>query len=341
MRTLVRVSNWLGDAVMNTAALSALKESDSGGHLAVLAIPWVADVFRCHPAVDEILLYDRTGKDAGLLGMRRVAQRLRSRDFDRAYVLPNSFSSALVPFLARIPKRIGYSGHRRRLLLTDVQPFPEDVVGQHQVRHYLHLAGAEDPGRYEPRVFVSPEEQEAAKKRLLESGLDPAEGVVGLSPGAAFGPAKRWLPERFAEAARDIQAERGCGIVIFGGNAEHEVGSQVAAGISGPSLDLTGKTKLRELIGLLSVCRLLVTNDSGTMHLAAALGVPVAAVFGSTDPEATGPIGEHVRVIRHPIECSPCFERTCPYGHYRCMKLVESSEVVEAALDLLGQKRDG
>jgi heptosyltransferase-2 len=341
VNTLVRVSNWLGDAVMNTAALEALKDSDPGGRLTVLAIPWVADVFLHHPAVDEILTYDRKAKHAGFRGMRETARRLKAKDFDRAYVFPNSFSSAFILYLARIPKRIGYRGHRRGFLLTHVRPFPEDVARQHQARHYLHLLEVKDPGRYEPRVFISPEEQEPAKQRLLESGLDPGDGVVGLSPGAAFGPAKRWFPERFAETAREIQNRCKCGIVILGSDADKEVGDRVAAEVPAPCLDLCGKTGLRELMALLSVCRLLVTNDSGTMHLAAALGVPVVAIFGSTDPEATGPTGEHVRVIRHPIECSPCFERTCPYGHYRCMKLVEASEVAQAASDLLERKPNG
>lgn len=341
MRTLVRVTNWLGDAVLNTAALAALKDSDPEGRITVLAIPWVADVFRHHPAVDAVLVYDRGGLHRGVLGMIGLASRIRKESFDRVYVFPNSFASALVPFLARVPQRIGYGTDGRGLLLTEVRPRPPEILRGHQVRYYLHLVGAKQPERYLPKVFVSGEERAVAGEILAHAGIDPERGVLGLAPGAAYGPAKRWFSDRFGEAARGVQERTGCGVLVFGSDADREPGEVAASRIPDRCLNLTGRTSLRELAALLSHCRVLLTNDSGTMHLAAALGTPVAAVFGSTDPDATGPLGAPSRVIRRPVECSPCFDRTCRLGHYECMNLIRVEEVVEAVLDLMGPRDDG
>jgi heptosyltransferase-2 len=341
LKTLVRVSNWLGDAVMNTAAISALRAEDPGGHLAVLAIPRVAEIFRHHPDVDDIMVYDREGKDAGSRGAWSTARRVRAAGFNRAYVFPNSFSSAVIPFLARLPQRIGYAGNGRSILLTDGRRKQDEIRTQHHVKHYLALVGTPEPDAYLPHVYASDEETAAGREFLAGAGLDPEAGVVGLAPGAAYGPAKQWFPDRFAAAAARIQEETGFGIVIFGSEGDREAGAETAAGISGAVLDLSGKTTLRELMGHLSLCRLLITNDSGTMHLAAALGTPVVAVFGSTEPDLTGPLGGRSRVIRHRIECSPCFDRTCRFGHYRCMKLVEVSEAAAAAMEIIRGREDG
>jgi heptosyltransferase-2 len=345
VKTLVRVSNWLGDAVMNTAAISAIRAQHPDGHLAVLAIPWVAEIFRHHPDVDDIIVYDREGRDAGFRGAWSTARRVRAVGFDRAYVFPNSFSSAVIPFLARVPERIGYAGNGRSPLLTDRKTRTDEDRKRHHVKHYLALAGATDPDSFRPRLCVSGEEVAAARDTLAGAGLDPEEGIAGLAPGAAYGPAKQWFPDRFAAAGERLRGETGCGIAIFGSEGDRKAGAEAAAGIPGSVLDQVGKTSLRELMALLSLCRVLITNDSGTMHLAAALGTPVVAVFGSTEPDLTGPVGGaargRVRVIRHRIECSPCFDRTCRFGHYRCMKLVEVSEVVEAAREVMQGKEDG
>jgi heptosyltransferase-2 len=341
VKTLVRVSNWLGDAVMNTAAISALRAQDPEGHLAVLAIPWVAEIFCHHPDVDDILVYDRRGRDAGIRGTWSTARRVKSMGFDRAYVLPNSFSSAVIPFLAGVPRRIGYAVNGRSLLLTDRRERTDEILKQHHVRHYLELAGAAEPAAFQPRLSVSEEETAAARGTFARNGLDPEVGFIGLAPGAAYGPAKQWFPDRFAAAADRIRAEMEHGIVIFGSEGDREAGAEVTAAISGTVLDLTGKTTLRELMGLLVLCRLLITNDSGTMHLAAALGTPVVAIFGSTEPDLTGPVGGPASVIRHRIECSPCFDRTCRFGHYRCMKLVEVEDVARAGMELLQGREHG
>jgi len=341
MKTLVRVSNWLGDAVINTAALASIKHGDPGGRLVALAVPEVLGVFLHHPDVDGIMDYDRRGRDAGARGAWAVARRVRDEGFDRAYIFPNSFSSAMIPFLAGVPERIGYAAYGRSRLLTRSERRTDEILARHQVFYYLRLAGVADVDRYRPRVYVSEEETAAARVMLSARGLDPGRGIVGLAPGAAYGPAKQWFPERFAAAASRIRVETGCSVVIFGSEGDREAGARTAAVIGSGCLDLSGETTLRELMALLHLSRLLITNDSGTLHLAAALGTPVVAVFGSTEPALTGPVGGPARVIRHRIECSPCFDRTCRFGHYRCMNLVEVEEVVRAGLDLVEGRPDG
>ena len=331
MRTLVRATNWVGDAVMNLPAMEFLKSRDSEGHLCVLAVPWVADVFRNHPAVDEIVIYDRKGSDGGMKGIFRKGRSLRRMRFDRAYILPNSFSSALLPFLAGIPQRIGFPGGGRDLLLTKAVKRTAEMEGIHQSVVYRMLAGEDDPGPLAPRVHVTADEARAFREKVNEAALPDAMLTMGVCPGATFGPAKRWFPERFAEVLNRLEA---C-TLLFGSPAEREIAEKVADHLSGPALNLAGKTSLRELAAGLKECDVVLTNDTGTMHLAAAVGTPVVAIFGSTNPVTTGPYGQANRVVRHPMPCAPCLKRTCPLGHLECMNRVTVDMVLEAVQDIL------
>jgi len=235
--------------------------------------------------------------------------------FDAGVVFPNSLRSALELWLGGIPRRVGYAGHRRRWLLNQiVRKPPPNGPPPHQVEHFLEIARS---------LGVEAEAGEIAIADR-QRGVN-AEPRYGLCPGAEYGPAKRWLPERFAETATAV----GGRWMLFGTAKDAEIGAQIAAALGDKCTNLIGQTTIEQLIDELRQCELLLTNDTGTMHLATLLGVPVVAVFGSTEPRLTGPLGRKSRVVRHQVECSPCFLRECPLD-FRCMKAVSVEEVVAA-----------
>jgi lipopolysaccharide heptosyltransferase II len=307
-RILIRASNWLGDCVISIPAVRAIKRGRPDAQITILAPEKVAALWRLLPEADAVL-------SLGKKSIWGAARLLRENGrFDVGIVFPNSLRVALEFWLAGIPRRIGYAGHQRRWLLNQVVRQPEpDGPPPHQVEHYLHLARS---------LGVKAEE-----KAIALEGPASANGSrtrLGLCPGAEYGPAKRWLPERFAEVAEKIVGEW----VLFGTSRDEEYGAQIAAALGERCLNLIGKTTLSELVDELRRCRLLLTNDTGTMHLATLLGVPVVAVFGSTEPKLTGPLGTNNHVVRHQVECSPCFLRQCPLD-FRCMKAVSSEEVTQ------------
>lgn len=300
---------------MSLPAVRAVRERFPRARVAVLAKPWVADVYSGEPAID-IIPYNGT--------RREIAARIRG--FDAAILLPNSLDSALVAWMARIPIRIGYRRDARRWLLTHpvTPPEPGDIP-RHQRFYYLELlrrAGLID--RFPPSPCIR-------MHRPCEPAGPP---VVGVSPGAAYGRAKCWLPERFAEAAEELARELGASVALFGSAGERALCGEIAARISVPVHNYAGETSLRDFIALVAACRVFLTNDSGPMHIGAAVGTPTVAVFGATDDTATGPSGALVRVIREHAECSPCLLRECPTDH-RCMSRVTVDRVVRAARELL------
>lgn len=334
-RLAIRATNWLGDAVMSLPAIRAARGIFTGAHICVIARPWVADLYSRERAIDEVIPY--TAKD--FAGKRAFAAHLRTRNFDAAILLPNSFDSALTVWMAGIPERIGYSRDARRLLLTRPIAVPEPGdIPRHERFYYLELlrrTGLME--HFPPADPIELDGRDAARaagfERLAQLGI--TQPVIGISPGAAYGNAKRWLPERFAEAAGRICRERGAVALIFGSAAERDLCQEVAEAVPGPGAahNLAGQTTLREFIDLAAACGLFLTNDSGAMHIAGALAVPVAAVFGATDDTTTGPSGRHFRVIREHAECSPCLLRNCPIDH-RCMTRVTAARAADAALQL-------
>jgi lipopolysaccharide heptosyltransferase II len=328
---LVRGVNWIGDAVMTMPALKALKGSDGGRKISLLVKPWVAPLFEKDPNVDEIILY--SGEYAGLAGRLRLAARLRKHRFCSAVLLQNAFDAALIAFLAGIPERIGYRRDHRGPLLTRAVPFGGSAGALHHVDYYLNLlseAGFEVL-KSPPWIYLSLEE----RLRARESLAPLRRPVVGLNPGAVYGSSKRWPAARFAEVARRVIGEAGGSAVIFGGPSETAIAEEILGRLPDPAdsriLVMAGRTSLRELAALISECDVLVTNDSGPMHIGYAVGTPLVAIFGSTSPELTGPIGQSYRVIRKEVECGPCFERECRRGDLKCMDLVGPAEVFEAA----------
>jgi heptosyltransferase-2 len=318
---------------MSLPALHALREASASDHIAILARPWVADLYAREGVCDRVIPYTPAAGSGDLAAKWKAARELAREKFDLAVLLPNSFESALVAKLAGIPRVIGYNRDGRGFLLTKAISVPEER--RHERFYYLELLR-----RAGLIQGWFPEDAPVRLTRDVETGaaLLAARGIklpaIGVSPGAAFGNAKRWLPERFAEAARDVASVLGAQVILFGSAAERELCANVAAEIGGAAHNLAGQTSLREFIDMAAACRIFLTNDSGAMHIASALGVPTVTVFGSTDDVTTGPAGPFARIVREPVECSPCMKRECPIDH-RCMTRIPASRVTSTALELL------
>ncbi|GAB4364302.1 MAG: lipopolysaccharide heptosyltransferase II [Deltaproteobacteria bacterium] len=338
-RLLVRAVNWLGDAVMTTPALSAIRSACPEARITAIARPLVAELLRLHPAIDETIVYDTRGAHAGTSGRFRMAKELRSRRFDAAILLQNAFDAALLALLARIPERAGYATDGRRILLTRPVPATEAVRSLHHVEYYLRLLESLGIPRPDPVVLslrVSPEERDAIRKRLASSGIPAGGRIVGINPGATYGSSKRWYPERFAAVADALAEEWDASVVLMGSAPEKPLADEIESAMKHRPANLAGRTTVRELMALLAECFFLVTNDSGPMHIAAALDVPIAAIFGPTDWNKTSPWTSRARVVRVDVDCSPCRLRECDRGH-ECMRGVTPKMVVEAARSLAAE----
>ncbi|MBI1353229.1 MAG: lipopolysaccharide heptosyltransferase II [Acidobacteria bacterium] len=340
MKILLRATNWLGDAVMSLPALRAVREVYPAAEISVLARPWVADLYARESFADRILPYDRQGSHRGFGGRWRLANQLRAERFDLAILFQNAFDAALLAWLSRASERIGYARDGRSALLT--QPIEVPASGQipaHERYYYLellHRAGLIPslPDCPDIRLDGLEDAARAGRAGWRQRGL-PEGPWIGVSPGAAYGGAKRWLPERFAAAASTLADELGASVALFGAGGEAELCETIAAGIGPRAFVLAGKTSLREYIELASTCSLYLTNDSGPMHVACALGVPTVAIFGATNHVTTGPSASWARVVREPVECSPCLLRECPLPEHLCMLGVSAERVVAAAHELL------
>jgi len=337
-RILVRGPNWLGDAVMCEPALRGLRKLFPDAQIALLVKPAVADLFAGHPALTRVLTYDTKGRHAGLSGKWALAGQLRRQGFDLAVLFQNAFEAAFLTFLAGVPRRYGYATDGRSLLLSDPVAAPDRSTLVHQVRYYwdllkpLGLTG--DP--FAPELVVFPEEEQAMARRFAHGGLTATDVVVGINPGSTYGGAKRWLPERFAEVTERLcrtvreSREQQVSVVIFGAKGEERLGQEIAARLSSRSLVLSGATTIRELMAAVKRCAILLTNDTGPMHIASSFQVPVVAIFGPTDWRTTSPFGSAHAIVRQPVDCAPCLLRECPIDH-RCMTGVTVEQVHEAA----------
>src|SRR5881296_3411458 len=330
-RILVRGTNWIGDAVLTTPALMAIRKGFPLAKIALLAKPAIAELLHHHPAVDEIVLYRDPGPHAGLGGKLTLARLLRRGRYDLAILLQNAFEAAAITALAGIPNRYGYATDGRWFLLTHRVPLSPKIRRKHQAHYYLELLRPLGiPVEPEPPILqTTPGEDAEAIEHLRAFGVDPKKVLIGLNPGSVYGTAKRWLPERFAEVADRVAAEHGGVVLIFGGHGEEELGAALASLMAAPTVVLSGRTTVRRLMALIKQCRLFMTNDTGPMHIATAFGVPTVAIFGPTDPLTTSPFGSGHELVRHPVDCSPCLLRECPIDH-RCMQGI-SVEMVHAA----------
>ncbi len=341
MKLLVRATNWIGDAVMSLPALREIRRVHDGWEITLLARPAIAELYSRENLSDHLIRFDDNGSHAGPIGRWKLSRELRSQRFDRAIILPNSLDSAITPWLARIPERIGYDRYRRGFLLTNALAAPKPgEVQKHERFYYLEMlrrAGliAEFPASPEIRFESVGEARSAARDFWARKGVIGSRWV-GVSPGAANSRAKQWSPDRFAEAADAVARRLDAKVVVFGTASEVELCDRVLQGVSVGGYNLAGKTSAREFIDLIAGCDVLLTNDSGGMHVAAALGVPTVAIFGPTDEVATGPSSATALVIREPVECSPCLLKECPIDH-RCMERVSSERVATEALAFVEQ----
>jgi heptosyltransferase-2 len=330
-KILIRGPNWVGDAVLAIPALKAVRSNFPKAEITLLVRPWVAGLFTSAPFVDRVWT---EAKPTKLADWTRITRDIRAFEFDLALVLPNSFESALMMFLARIPNRVGYATDGRAWMLTDsIEP---SLEAQHQVHYYLDLAKAIRAETDSPSIEIqaTAEERENARMLLAEEGIGRGTRFLVLNAGAAYGSAKRWHDDRFAAVADILSEEMNVGVAMIGSEAERPIAEQIRLRMKRPGAVLSGRTSLETLIGVLAESCLMITNDSGPMHIAAALGVPTVAVFGSTDERVTSPFGARARVVKNPVECSPCLLRECPIDH-RCMNGVSVEDVCKAARELV------
>ena len=336
MKILVRATNWVGDAVMSVPALRAIRSRWPNAEIVVLARPWVADLYRGQGYADRILVYDNKGEHNGFWGRERLARALRREKFDVAVLFQNAFDAAWIAWRARIPERIGYARHGRSWLLTRAIPVAsKGEAPDHEVYDYLELlrrAGWLEglPRIDEISIAVPEEDRRKAHERLFAAGARKNAVRIAFASGAAYGAAKCWEPGRYAELAGRLIAAFDADVILFGAPQESEMAARITGAIPNRIFNLVGATQIGELPALLSTCRLFIGNDSGVMHVAGAVGIPVIGIFGPTDPEGTRAMTPGFTLVREPVECSPCFLRKCPIDH-RCMTRISVDRVFEAA----------
>lgn len=344
---LIRGVNWVGDCVMTLPALSALRKALPESRISLLVKPWVSPLFEKDPRIDEIIIYADEYK--GIIGKLKLSKTLKRKAFCSAILFQNAFDAALITFLAGIKERVGYNSDGRGFLLTTSVSLTKNEKKIHQIYYYLKLLEyvGIDAGYSDPYIYLTFEERLSAR-RLLNNMQGP---ILGINPGATYGLAKRWLPERFAEITNWFINDTHGSVVIFGGQSEVDIADEIYKKVNSelrtPNslLNIVGKTSLRELISLISECDVFVTNDSGPLHIAYAVGTPLVAIFGSTDPQLTGPPpelsasggGESNVVIAPDLSCSPCFERTCKSNDMRCMYVITSDDVYLGIKKILPQ----
>ena len=336
MKILVRATNWVGDAVMSIPALRAIRGRWPNAEIAILARPWVADLYRGQGYADRILVYENRSTHKGFWGRERLARALRREKFDAAVLFPNAFDAAWIVWRAGIPERIGYARDGRSWLLTKAIPIPaKGEAPDHEAYDYLELlrrAGWLErlPQVDEIGIAVAQEDRRKALERLFAAGIRKNAVRIAFASGAAYGSAKCWEPERYAALADRLIAAFDVDVILFGAPQESGMAARIAGAMRSRAFNLVGATQIGELPALLSTCRLFIGNDSGAMHVAGAVGVPVIGIFGPTDPQGTRAMTPQFTLIREPVDCSPCFLRKCPIDH-RCMTRIPVERVFEAA----------
>jgi heptosyltransferase-2 len=339
-RIVVRAPTWVGDAVMSLPALHELRRIFPDAHLAVAAPPGTADIFLDSDLVNDVLVQAR----GGLLSTFSQTGEWRQRQFDLAVIFQNSFGSAAVASLARVPTRIGYATERRGFLLTHPLTVPEWKDQKHESLYYLNivaelarlLLGTSTVNTTEPQfaLRVSEERKKGARQLLHDRGADLSKPIALLCPGSINSRAKRWPPERYAALA-DRLAQAGMAVALIGSPGELSVSEEVAVHATSSPLMLTGKTTVAEAVAIISIAGVLITNDTGPAHIGAALKTRTIVIFGPTNPLTTYPMSPNAEIIRHPPDCAPCMLRDCPIDH-RCMTAISPEEVFERAVAQIG-----
>lgn len=327
-KILIRVPNWIGDAVLAVPALSAVRTFYKASEITIFGLEPILQLFKENGIADHAIPIGK--KEGSFFGKWRLIQELKERKFDLAILLQNAFEAAFIPYIAGIPNRIGYDRDGRWILLSHPIPLPRSEK-IHQMDYYLNLVGSingVNPLWRVPALRLTEKEIEAARQFLEQKGISQNDLIVGINAGAAYGSAKRWIPERFAQLGDRLIKESMAKVIFFGSEGERMMIDKIVDSMVGKPVNLAGKTGIRELMGLIFQCDLFVTNDSGPMHIASALEVPQISIFGSTDSVTTSPVGLQNIIVKKEIECSPCLLRECPIDH-RCMSSISVDEVME------------
>jgi heptosyltransferase II len=336
---IVRMPNWIGDLVMATPILSDLRKAYPKARITAMCRSPLCELLKEDPEIDELFCFSKASGFGRRAERRSIIEKLRKGKYDLGILLTHSFSSAWWFWLGKVQHRLGYECNGRKLLLTCNLPFPQNIQNQHLVVTYksllepLGLPISDTP----PRLYLNQKEVDAARALLRQHGIPDGALIVGINPGATYGSAKCWLPERFREVTERLLRDKEIYVVYFGDIATAPLVKEICSGLPSRVINLAGLTTLRELTGLINHCDVLLTNDSGPMHVADAIGTPIVALFGSTSEVVTGPYRAGSVIHKH-VECSPCYQRTCPID-FRCMKRIEADEVYEAIIKILGVKR--
>jgi heptosyltransferase II len=334
-KIIIRMPNWIGDLVMATPILTEVRHAFPKAHITAMALSPICDLLREDPDIDELFCFNKVSPFGRRSERRDIIGKLRQGEYDLGILLTHSFSSAWWFWRGHVRRRLGYKGQFRNLLLTDAVSLPNEIQEQHLVETYKQLLlplgiPVSDEG---PRLFFTEKEMEEARKLLYQLGIRSEHRLVGINPGAAYGTAKCWLPERFRQVTEKLVQQDNVRVLYFGDQATTTLTKEICKGL--PVLNLAGSTTLRQLGALIKQCRVLLTNDSGPMHIAAAVGTPVVALFGSTNEKVTGPYkAQNATVIHKQVACSPCYKRVCPID-FRCMKRIETDEVFDALMQSL------
>ncbi|MBI1783603.1 lipopolysaccharide heptosyltransferase II [Candidatus Sumerlaeota bacterium] len=337
-KVFIRGVNWVGDAVMASAALHRLRKDFAGSHITLMVRPWVEAIYKNNPDIDELWVHDDS---ASMKSFFQAVKRVREAKFDLGIALPNSFRSALLMKLGKIPNRFGFARGNRSLLLTRKVKVKPQWLKEHEVYYYLHLVEwMLDLPPEPPQMVLNPGEEERAQIRQMarERGWEGKRPWIGIAPGSINSMAKRWLPERFAVVADRLAGEFNAQVFLLGSKEEKKVVDQVAGLCKSSVVNLGTELNLAQFIAFMERLDAFVGNDSGAMHVAAALGVPAVAIFGPTNWVTTAPFSSKSKIVRHPVECSPCMLRNCPIGH-PCMKGVEVDHIFTALKELGGDIR--
>jgi len=332
MKIIIRVPNWIGDAVLALPAIESIRDNFPQASISIAAKNWVKDLFVSNSLAAEVISLPETND---VKTQWAAAQDLKARSFDLGLLLTNSFGSAFLFYLARMPKRWGYGTDGRTVLLTKSVALKGSDVSRHQVFYYLDLLHSLGLKTAPPelKLAVPPGKSQAARDRLVSVGLDPGKPVVIICPGASYGPSKRWPASRFARLASLFQERKAAQILVIGSTDEAEIAASMASSMEKKPAVLAGETTLADLMGLISRASLFVSNDTGPMHMANALGVPVVAIFGPTEPAVTGPFQKPSVCLKKEVPCWPCSYRKCPYDH-RCLTGIDPEEVFQASQEL-------
>jgi heptosyltransferase II len=338
-KILLRVPNWVGDALLTTPLVHSIKKAFPDSRITVLAKPWVAPIFEADPAVEAVVLYQKPGRHQGIRGKALLARELKAQGYNLVLNFPHSFESAWISYKGRIPIRIGYSIEGRGPLLTHRLKPTLARKKEHQVPYFFHLLELLDifekpaPETHPLRLALSRDHQEKAEALLKNLGINPSDFLVALAPGAIYGSAKCWPFDRYEALARRMKKEWKAQVLLFGTDKDALAGKNAD---TRSYHDLMGKTSLGVALALISKCRLMVCNDSGLMHAASALNIPMVALFGSTDVQRTGPWGVMHKIINKHFPCAPCLKKRCAVSP-NCMEAITLDEVWEGLSDLRGQ----